>query len=290
MVEYILGNYLVETGKISAAQLQTVLHKQDSVRVKLGLIAVSEGFMTTEQAEEVNEIQAIRDKRFGDIAVEKGYLTDEQVGKLLKEQGNTYLMFIQTLVDEHLLQMAEVDGILEEFRKKNDFTNTELEDIKRDDVDRIVPLYLPEEAQQYSELVGVAVRTLIRLIDRRVYVGSATVSTCLEGKAMVSQQLEGEGGFLDCLAEDTGALLKAGSIFGQEDFMELDADVLDAAGELLNCINGLYASNKSREGQVLELLPPSYMPEGTKQSKDFVCNVPIYINGKKLYFIVAQPA
>ena len=73
MVEYILGNYLVETKKISAAQLQTVLHKQDSVRVKLGLIAVSEGFMTTEQAEEVNEIQAIRDMRFGDIAVEKGY-------------------------------------------------------------------------------------------------------------------------------------------------------------------------------------------------------------------------
>lgn len=290
MVEYILGNYLVETGKISAAQLQTVLHKQDSVRVKLGLIAVSEGFMTTEQAEEVNEIQAIRDKRFGDIAVEKGYLTDEQVGKLLKEQGNTYLMFIQTLVDEHLLQMAEVDGILEEFRKKNDFTNTELEDIKRDDVDRIVPLYLPEEAQQYSELVGVAVRTLIRLIDRRIYVGTATISTSLEGKAMVSQQLEGEGGFVDCLAEDTGALLKAGSIFGQEDFMELDEDVLDAAGELLNCINGLYASNRSHEGQILELLPPSYMPEGTKQSKDFVCNVPIYINGKKLYFIVAQPA
>ncbi|MBQ7933598.1 MAG: chemotaxis protein CheX [Lachnospiraceae bacterium] len=289
MVEYILGNYLVETKKISATQLQTVLHKQDSVRVKLGLIAVSEGFMTTEQAEEVNEIQAIRDMRFGDIAVEKGYLTDEQVGKLLKEQGNTYLMFIQTLVDENLLQMSEVDGILEEFRKQHDFTNTEMEDIKRDDVDRIVPLYLPEEAQKFSELVGVAVRTLIRLIDRRIYVGPATISNCIEGEAMVCQQLEGKGGFVDCLAEDTGALLKVGSIFGQEDFMELDADVLDAAGELLNCINGLYASNKSHEGIDLELLPPTYIQGGSQQPKDLVCNVPVYINGKKLYFIVAEP-
>lgn len=290
MVEYILGNYLVATGKISAEQLQTVLYKQDSVRVKLGLIAIAEGFMTTAQAEEVNEIQAIKDKRFGDIAVEKGYLTDEQVGKLLKEQGNTYLMFIQALVDEQLIQMAEVDGILEEFRKKNDFTNTELEDIKRDDVDRIIPLYLPEEGKKYQELIGVAVRTLIRLIDRRIYIGPATMETCLEGKAMVSQQMEGSANFVDCFAEGTGALLKAGSIFGEEDFMSMDEDVLDAAGELLNCINGLYASNKSREGQVLELLPPSYMLEGTNQPKDMVCKVPVFINGKQLYFIVAEPA
>ena len=44
MVDYILGNYLVESGKISKAQLNAILQKQDSVRVKLGLIAVAEGY------------------------------------------------------------------------------------------------------------------------------------------------------------------------------------------------------------------------------------------------------
>ena len=43
--------------------------------------------MTKEQADEVNQLQAMKDARFGDIAVEKGYLTDEQVGKLLKKTG-----------------------------------------------------------------------------------------------------------------------------------------------------------------------------------------------------------
>ena len=47
MVEYMLGNYLVETGKITKEQLIDVINKQDSVRVKLGLLAVSEGLMTT---------------------------------------------------------------------------------------------------------------------------------------------------------------------------------------------------------------------------------------------------
>ena len=35
MVEYILGNYLVETGKITKEQLKTAMKEQDSTRVKL---------------------------------------------------------------------------------------------------------------------------------------------------------------------------------------------------------------------------------------------------------------
>ena len=71
MVEYILGNYLVETGKLTEEQLETVVAKQDETRVKLGLLAVSEGIMTIEQAEKVNQLQSTMDKIFGDIAVEQ---------------------------------------------------------------------------------------------------------------------------------------------------------------------------------------------------------------------------
>jgi len=35
---------------------------------------VAEGYMTKQQADEINRIQAVEDKRFGDIAIEKKYL------------------------------------------------------------------------------------------------------------------------------------------------------------------------------------------------------------------------
>ena len=76
MVEYILGNYLVGSGKLTEEQLEVVVGQLDKIRVKLGLIAVAEGMMTLAQADEVNRLQSVMDKRFGDIAVEKGYLTD----------------------------------------------------------------------------------------------------------------------------------------------------------------------------------------------------------------------
>lgn len=290
MVDYILGNYLVENGKISKEQLKEILKKQDSVRVKLGLIAVAEGMMTQEEADRVNSLQAIRDKRFGDIAVEEGYLTEMQVSKLLKEQGNTYLMFVQALLDENLFAMDEWEWLLDSFKKENGYSNTEIEDLKSDDVSRIVPLLIPEEAKPYQELICTAIRTMIRLIDRHIYVGNGVMVDSLPVDGLARQGMEGEGGLVDCLAERDGALLQVCSVFGREEFSKLDADALDAAGELLNCINGLYASAASREGRFLELMPPEYSEDVTNLKKNTICRIPVFIADKGLYFVVGEPA
>ena len=63
--------------------------------VKLGMIAVREGFMTAEQADEVNALQASTDCRFGDLAVEKGYITPAELNSILRIQGNYFYHFLQ---------------------------------------------------------------------------------------------------------------------------------------------------------------------------------------------------
>lgn len=287
MVEYILGNYLVETGRITHAQLTETLQKQDSVRVKLGLIAVAEGMMTLAQTEEVNRLQAVMDKRFGDIAVSKGYLTNDQIGKLLKKQGDAYMTFIQTLVDSEYLTMIEVDHLLESFRTSRGFSTSEIDAIKSDQVERIVPLYIPEAGKPFAEIITVAVKTLIRLLDRHVYIGPAQMVHAFPAEGQVSQALLGNGGLISCLSELDGALLKLARVFGMEDFTELDMDALDAAGETLNCINGLYASAESKNGRFLELTPPDY-DDVTSKAKNIICRIPIYVGNSGLYFTVAE--
>lgn len=287
MVEYILGNYLVETGRITNEQLAETLQKQDSVRVKLGLIAVAEGMMTLAQTEEVNRLQAVMDKRFGDIAVSKGYLTDGQIGKLLKKQGDAYMTFIQTLVDSNFLTMIEVDNLLESFRVAKGFSTSEIDALKSDQVERIVPLYIPEAGKRFTEIITVAVRTIIRLLDRHVYVGTAQMVHAFPAEGQVSQALVGAEGIITCLSELDGALHKLACTFGQEEFETLDSDALDAAGEILNCINGLYASAESRNGKFLELMPPDY-DDVTLKAKTIICRIPIYVGNQGLYFTVAD--
>ena len=287
MVEYILGNYLVGSGKISSEQLETVVEQLDKIRVKLGLIAVAEGMMTLAQADEVNRLQSVMDKRFGDIAMEKGYLTEDQIGNLLKAQGNTYMSFVQSLVNEGFVKMEEIDTIFDGYREENGFTKSDMETLKSDEPERIVPLFLTAETMKYSDIVGVAVRTIIRCVDRHMYIGKASIKEDYEIKNAALQEVQGEGGYVAGFVEQFGGLLKVASVFGQEDFKDIDVDALDAAGEFLNCVNGLHASALSMNGAVLELLPPNLITETTKVDGS-VCVVPLYVKGMSLAFIVKE--
>lgn len=290
MVESIIGSYLVDSGRITQQQFKAALDKMDAVRVKLGLIAVSEGFMTFAQAEDVNRLQAICDKRFGDIAVDKGYLTDEQVGKLLKRQGDAYLAFIQALEDDKLITIGELNNILEEFRQRKCLTNTELEDIKSDDVDKIVKVVLPDAGEDYEKLVAVAIRTVIRMVDRHASILKAEMKKLDASGAIAIQELQGDGiRYINGFKEVDGALLTAASFFGQEDFGEMNEDALDAAAELMNCINGLFASAQSgSRGAFLELMPPQYGVDGVDVPDAEACVVTIQINGQICEFVTAK--
>ena len=59
MVSSIVGGYLIEKGLITKEQFRDLLGEQQKVRVKLGLIAVAEGLMTQEEADKVNQLQAV---------------------------------------------------------------------------------------------------------------------------------------------------------------------------------------------------------------------------------------
>lgn len=288
MVQYILGNYFVKTGKLTGKQLKDVLEKQDKTRVKLGLIAQSEGLMNEKQTAEVNRLQATLDKRFGDIAVEKGYLTEEQVDRLLKLQGNPYLAFVQTIVDEGLMTAAEVDDAVSAYRIEKGYGASEIDDLKSGEVDRILPLYLTGKSAEYLDIAGVAIRTMIRFIDRNLYIGDVVQTGDTKLKNAAVQSIQGEQGWKSAFAEEDGGLVLMASIFAKDDFKEVDEDVLDSAGEFLNCINGLYASALSYKSIHVELLPPAYTREETVIKGNNVCLMPIYIQDKKLLFVISK--
>lgn len=285
MVEHILGTYLIDTGKITKEQFDNVMELQDTTRVKLGMLAVSEGLMTAEQADEVNLLQIAQDRRFGDIAIEEGYLTAEQVEKLLKHQGSAFLTFIQNLVDEDLVTAEELDWLLDDFKKVNNYSNSDFENIKSDDVEKILPFLLPKEAMSYCPLIATVVRAMIRLVDRHVYLGRAAMDKVLPTEDLALQRMEGAGGIVDCFAERNGALLKTCCIYGQEMFSKLDETALDAAGELLNCANGMYVSELSNQGRFLDMMPPEY--ESVENVSE-ICRIPIFIGNVGLYFLVGK--
>lgn len=288
MVEYILGNYMISRGMMSKEQLDNVCEKQDKIRVKLGLIAVSEGYITEKQAEEINRQQAVCDKRFGDIAVEKGYISPTQLDRILKLQGNTYLIFVQALVDEGIITIQGMDEVLEQFRKENGYGNSEMEVLKADDVEKIIPLFLPAGAEEMEEVIGIAVKTILRCIDRHVYLERAFFVDSISTANMVMQSMEGDISMTTAFLEDSGGMVRLAGTYAREEFTVLDEDSLDAAAEFLNCINGLYMGALGNKSVSADLIPPEYGSAEWEINEGAICKVPIWVRNKKLYFVIIK--
>ena len=121
MFSQFFGNYLVENQKITAEQFSACMTYIKANRVKLGLIAESEGLLTSSQVMELNYLQVQSDERFGDLAVKKGYLTESDVNYLLGLQSNPYLLFVQALDENGCLTNDEIDYNLTAFQKENDY-------------------------------------------------------------------------------------------------------------------------------------------------------------------------
>ena len=286
MISKILGNYLISKGKITPEQLNDVLEEITRVRVKLGLIAVAEGMITQEQADKINRLQAVMDKRFGDIAVIKGYLTEKQVDELLRLQGNPYLAFAQALENLNLIKITELDDMMRQYQAENEFTNSSMEDLKSDDVDRVLPLFLPPDAAEYLDMAGGGLRTMMRCVDNNVMLMKAYFDKQYLADNGAMQLVEGEKPVTCAFAGNGQALLPTASCFGHEEFEKVDEDALDAVAELINCINGLYASDMSQQRIEMELCPPEFSASISGFYSEKMLVLPIEVYGETVQVLI----
>lgn len=283
MISSIMGKYLMDKGLISQEQFADLLVQQHKTRVKLGMIAVSEGYMSKEEAEKVNQLQEIIDKRFGDIAVEKGYLTKGQVDALLQKQCDAYLAFAQALESQQLLTVELLEAYMVDYRFDNDLADDDIEVLKSDDVDRILPLFLPDGSTRYIDAARTALRLLMRCVDSEVFPGKAYITEEIDADYGVFQKVKGDhgitGGITYGIAGRLEELIGAAASFRQEGLVEANGEMLDRIGELINCISSLYVSSASKEGISLEIFPPESGKDIKKVRSKEMMVMPLYIKG-----------
>ena len=285
MFDRIFANYLVETGKLSEQNVEVIFSTKEERRARLGVIAVSEKVITIDQAEEINQLQAIYDKRFGDIAIDNGYLSEEQVERLLDLQGNGFLAFVQAIIDHGCLTMDEINTSLETYQKKHSLTLGDMENLKSCDIERIVPIFFYKQPEFLIELGGILLRTIYRLVDFRVYIKKPYIATEVPYSYLAMQELFGDNAILNAICGDMASLKEAAIGFAGAEYINQDDDALDALCELINCVNGMFATQKSRENIDLDMKVPEYCTEaGVLKGTSLLC-IPVIIFDKEITVI-----
>jgi hypothetical protein len=112
----LFGRHLTQKGHVTNEDVLEALNRQRSAHQTIGQIAVRLSRLTPRQVLDILNRQVGGDDRpFGEIAVSMGYLKTEDVAMLLKEQEKSIKALGETLVDMGILTQETMERELEEF-------------------------------------------------------------------------------------------------------------------------------------------------------------------------------
>ena len=257
MFSQYFGQYLLKKEYLTSEQLKTALEYQQSVRLKLGILAVNAGFMNSQQAKLVHEMQSKFDKRFGELAVESGYLKEEQVEELLSSQSFGYLLLAQALIDKNYISLEKFEESIYEYKEEYNISESQFLALQSDDVDEIINVYVNVEDDKFGleikHYISLFMRNIIRFIDSEVYTNEIVKVEEFKTKCAVSQKIKNSINLQTYINAEENVFVKLASRFAEEELSSVDEMAKDSVGEFLNLNNGLYLVGMSNMGIELDM-------------------------------------
>lgn len=188
----LFGKFLIEKEVIDKNKYNSIMERLAESRAKLGVIAVADGIITEKQANEINHLQTTKDARFGEIAVGEGYMTEEQLDALLKKQGSAYAIFLSVLSEAADISVSKVDELLKEFQKEHGFTDEDMDGLKNDDLEQIVPIFAFSSKSYVTDICRLALANIERFVTSDFYIDRIKHISQLEYRCLAGQKLEGD--------------------------------------------------------------------------------------------------
>ncbi|MFA9375713.1 MAG: chemotaxis protein CheX [Lachnotalea sp.] len=278
MYTQFFGNYLLNKQLISQEQLMDAIQDKKSIHVKLGVLAIHSGLMTSKEVNLIHERQMDVDKLFGELAIEAGFLTKFQLDMLLGTQTPDYLLLSQALVDKGYLSIDAFQSSMIEYQSHYeltalDFANAQSATVKtliRDffEFDNI-PVDLTEMLYGYITLLF---NNIIRFVGDDftpypvVKIGAYPITWC------VSQKIKGDFSLHTAMDMDETTLISFASRYVGENYTINNEYVKSSMEDFINLHNGLFAVNLSNSSsKKLSLEPPR-----TENDVLFVPEAPIF--------------
>ncbi len=264
MYTQFFGNFLLNNKVVNPDQLLDLMTAQQKAHIKLGTLAIHEGYMTADEVDSIIIMQTHEDKMFGELAVEMGYLTPGQLETLVGKQIPDYLLLGQLLVEKGYCTNAEFENLLLKYQSENELASLEQRNADRNNVFKIIMNYCGSAKDPMSEsttgFLNLFFNNLIRFIGDDFTVLSLQKIDSVEGRHIVSQEITGYAHYLLMLELEERTALDFANRYAKEDFSQYgeDAEEFISASleDFLNLHNGLYLVNLGPHSEGLSLQPP----------------------------------
>lgn len=281
MFSQYFGNYLLNKELITIEQYKNVMNLQQSIYVKIGILAVNSGLLTATQVDEIHHMQTRMDKRFGELAIEMGYLTQSQLEDILSEQQTAHLLLGQALIDKDYMTLAQIEMALNDYKRDYSLSDIQLKAIQNGDIDEIVRTYINFDGitneQLYRDYISLFTRNIVRFISNDVRIEGFKVTGDHRADYTMVQNILGDPNLMTCIDADEPTFLKFASKYAEEELLIVDELSIESFGEFLNLHNGIFTVNESNKGVEYDLTPQVLKNEKTTDKLNEAVGVKIHL-------------
>lgn len=250
MAAKFFGQFLLEKGVITSAQLLRALDVQRTSNPALGEIAVECGMLTPAQALTINERQRREDRRFGDIAQSMGLLTGEEVAQLLDTQKARRKLFGEILVEEGFIDGARLEAELREHAGERDDAMRSLDGM----------LAVHQHGRRVANAIAACNKLFPRLLRTQCQFSAVvdpTAPPTFDAVAIV--RVAADRPLVIGLAADAGTVAALGAAFMSMPVDACDDELArDAYGELVNVLMGYVVKDSLPEDASYRAEPPDF--------------------------------
>lgn len=279
MLKRLFGNYLVEKGKLTSDQLNTMLPVKEDFKAGVEIVAIVTKVMTSSAVLKLLKNMNKESEHFGETAVNQGLISDYKLDEMIAYQSNGFMKFIHLLVDKEYLSYDTISHVLDEFQQKNGFSDVQLSALIHDDLEQCINIFVPLKSPRLKDLVMTLVQTLRRLIDRDVYLEKAYTAHSIQLDKYACQMIVGDMRIKFYISAPGNGLLAIANHFTGDTYDTVTEDALDSVGEFINCVSGLFATNMSYDNVSVDMNSPEYSMEGPFISNETLYVIPLHANG-----------
>lgn len=279
MINRLFGNYLVTKQILSQSQLDDLLPVRKDFKAEVETIAVINRVLTLAAAQKLIEQIDKEKEHFGQAAIEAGYLSDEKLDEILTYQVNSFMKFIQSLLNRGILSLDQINPFLDEFQQLGGYSDAQVSSLIHDDLEDCIHIFVPLKSERLKEFTLTLVQTIRRLIDCDTYLDKAYTARSLQLDKYACQMIGGDMHMKVYISAPDNGLLAIANYFTQNSYDTVNEDALDNVGEFINCVNGLFATNLSYDDISIDMNSPEYSMDGPFISNEKLYVIPIHANG-----------
>ena len=167
------------------------------------------------------------------------------------------------------------------------FTEEELEAIQAGDVDSIVKEFCNMKNERYVLQLQSTIKCMSSCMGGNVELQNISLLSEYKGRFIGCQVMDGDADIFLGIAGENDALLKVASIFAMEDLSQFDVDAYDALCELINIMNGAYATRLGESDIVVNMHPPVFYTDTLVEVDNGLYVVTFAMDNKEFQVLMA---